>query len=407
MHEQLCHLLPEPVYNALDATAGLSASERAKVLSACKKNELGALLDNTTSAAFGHQFSLALHEGAHFDAVKRGLALAAAGRSAAATSGTLSATFDLVTRDSLFLQLKTQWTAIEPSLRLPTELSGTFVNTLWAGVTLVFQIRAGRAESWGVPEVLEACLQQLAALPAYRTAIASAVARASESPSSSAGPHPINVAYANFFVPTWWEHILGRAQLTEATLASTVKIILDPLPCAAPRPAPQPPYAGSVAPPQQAYPFYHAPPNYAHFPPPGTSLGPTPPAPTSWGPSTAAAPPPAKAPRGSGGGNPPYLGKPVSALIVGNSLGLAVIAHGRLCSCSISAAFPGRSHRPFECPLKYHSLKGQCPGWTPAGARIPSCWVGDDLTPACRADWASFAATLTTSLAASGVDVAF
>jgi hypothetical protein len=80
MHEQLCHLLPEPVYNALrlDASAGLSASERAKVLSACKKNELGTLLDNTTSAAFGHQFSLALHEGAHFDAVKRGFALAAA-----------------------------------------------------------------------------------------------------------------------------------------------------------------------------------------------------------------------------------------------------------------------------------------------------------------------------------------
>jgi hypothetical protein len=406
MHDQLCHILPEPVYNALDATAGLSASERAKVLSACKKNELGALLDNTTSAAFGHQFSLALHEGAHFDAVKRGLALAAAGRSAAATSGTLSAAFDLVTRDALFSQLKIHWTSIEPALRLPTELSGTFVNTLWAGVTLVFQIRAGRAESWGVPEVLEACLQQLAALPAYRTAIASAVARASESPTSSTGAHPINVAYANFFVPAWWEHILGRAQLTEATLASTVKTILDPLPSAAFRPTSQPPLVGPAAPLQQAYSIYHPPPNYAYAPQPGSFSGPTPPAPTPWGPSAAAAPPPSKAPRGSGG-NTPYLGKPVSALIVGNSLGLAVLAHGRLCSCSISAAFPGRSHRPFECPLKYHSRKGQCPGWTPAGTRIPSCWVGDDLTPACRADWSSFAATLTTSLAASGVDVAF
>jgi hypothetical protein len=96
MHEQLSRILPEPVYNALDATAGLSATERAKVLSACKKNDLGILLDSTTSAAFGHQFSLALHwhEGAHFDAVKRGLALAAAGRSAVVTTGTLSAAFD-------------------------------------------------------------------------------------------------------------------------------------------------------------------------------------------------------------------------------------------------------------------------------------------------------------------------
>jgi hypothetical protein len=95
------------------------------------------------------------------------------------------------------------WISIELALRLPTELSGTFVNTLWSGVTLVFQIRASRAESWGAPEVLEACRQQLADLPAYRTAIASAVARAAESLSSPTGPHPINVAYANFFIPTW------------------------------------------------------------------------------------------------------------------------------------------------------------------------------------------------------------
>jgi hypothetical protein len=87
------------------------------------------------------------------------------------------------------------------------------------------------------------------------------------------------------------------------------------------------------------------------------------------------------APRGSTGG-PPFLGKPVSALIVGISLGLAVIAHGRLCTCSIATAFPGRVHRPFECPIKYHTLKGQCPGWTPAGTRIASCWIADDLTTA-------------------------
>jgi hypothetical protein len=35
---------------------------------------LGVLLDNTTSTAFGHQFSLSLHNSAHFDAVKHGLA---------------------------------------------------------------------------------------------------------------------------------------------------------------------------------------------------------------------------------------------------------------------------------------------------------------------------------------------
>ncbi len=63
----------------------------------CKKNGLGVLLDNNTSAACWHQFFLVLHEGAHFDAVKRGLALAAAaaGRSAVVTTGTLSAACDL------------------------------------------------------------------------------------------------------------------------------------------------------------------------------------------------------------------------------------------------------------------------------------------------------------------------
>ena len=403
MHKQLSKLLSEPVYCALDAKAGLSTTDCAKVLNACRKNDLGILLDNTTSAAFGHQFSLALHEGAHFDAVKRGLALAAAGRSAVLTSGTLGAAFDLITRDTLFQQLKTQWTSIEPALRLQTELSGTFVNSLWSGVTLVFQIRASRAESWGVPEVLDACRQQLAALPAYRTAIASAVARAAESPSSLTGPHPINVAYANFFIPTWWEHVLCRAMLNEATAAPIIKAILDPLPAAALRPAPA---FGQPAPYPPAFLPYHPAPPYAYAAPPGTPLAPTPPAAAPWGPPPASAPHPAKAPRGAVAG-PPYVGKPVSALIVGNNLGLAVIAHGRLCSCSISVAFPGRPHRPFECPIKYHNLKGQCPGWTSTGTRIPSCWVGEDLTTACRADWAAFAATLPTPFAASGVDVSF
>jgi hypothetical protein len=82
MHEKLSKLLQKPVYCALNATACLSATYRAKVLNTCKKNDHGVLLDNTTCATFGHQFSLSLYEGAHFDAVKRGLAFAAAGSSA-------------------------------------------------------------------------------------------------------------------------------------------------------------------------------------------------------------------------------------------------------------------------------------------------------------------------------------
>jgi hypothetical protein len=149
MCNELSQCLPEAVYSALDTTVGLSAADLTKVLSACKKNDIGSLLDNTTFAAFCHQFIPALHDGAHFDVAKRGLALAAAGRSAHASSQNLSAVFDLLTRDVFFIRLKSSWPPIEQSFRLPTELSGTAVNILWNGVSVVFQLCASRAESWG------------------------------------------------------------------------------------------------------------------------------------------------------------------------------------------------------------------------------------------------------------------
>ena len=101
------------------------------------------------------------------------------------------------------------------------------MNTLWTGVTFVFRLRADRARSWGVPEVADACSSQLAALPAYCAAIADAVVRAAEAQPAGLGAHPINVSYAHFFVPFWWEHILARGMLTAATAASTIKSILE------------------------------------------------------------------------------------------------------------------------------------------------------------------------------------
>ena len=58
MHTELAALLPEAVYAALDSTVGLTASERYKLLSACKKNDIASLLDHATAAPFGHQFTL-------------------------------------------------------------------------------------------------------------------------------------------------------------------------------------------------------------------------------------------------------------------------------------------------------------------------------------------------------------
>jgi hypothetical protein len=97
----------------------------------------------------------------------------------------------------------------------------------------------------------------------------------------------------------------------------------------------------------------------------------------------------------------------MSPVILGNSLGINPIKPGRICNCVISTTYPGRTHRTFECPIRLHAQHHTCPGWTAAGVRIGSCWIGEDLTPACRKESATFAATLPTAWAAGGVDVAF
>ena len=73
----------------------------------------------------------------------------------------------------------------------------------------------------------------------------------------------------------------------------------------------------------------------------------------------------------------------------------------------ISTRFPGRDHYTFECPMVYHLQFGACPGWTAGGDRIPGSWTGDDITPACRAEWRTFAASLPVADTAGGVSVAF
>ena len=76
MHDELFSLLPSEVFAALDANGHLNASQRDKMQRACRESAAGALYDPTVSAPFGHQILLSLGRGAHFDPVKRGLALA-------------------------------------------------------------------------------------------------------------------------------------------------------------------------------------------------------------------------------------------------------------------------------------------------------------------------------------------
>ena len=61
----------------------------------------------------------------------------------------------------------------------------------------------------------------------------------------------------------------------------------------------------------------------------------------------------------------------------------------------------------FECPIRYHAVRNQCPGWTASGERIPASWNGDDITTACQAEWKAFSASLTQARAANGAEVQF
>jgi hypothetical protein len=92
---------------------------------------------------------------------------------------------------------------------------------------------------------------------------------------------------------------------------------------------------------------------------------------------------------------------------VGSNIGLNIPSFNKGCLCAVSTAYPGRIHRPFECPIKYHATFGACPGWTAASTRIPACWNGNELTNACRAEWRTFAQVLACSNVSQGVEMAF
>ena len=84
-------------------------------------------------------------ENAHFDPVKRGLALAIAGRSAGSEASGVSALLDATNRPAIFQEFTAHWTPMEHHLGGPYEISGTNVSRLWDGVSFVMQARAARA----------------------------------------------------------------------------------------------------------------------------------------------------------------------------------------------------------------------------------------------------------------------
>ncbi len=72
----------------------------------------------------------------------------------------------------------------------------------------------------------------------------------------------------------------------------------------------------------------------------------------------------------------------------------------------IASAFLGQQHRPFECPLMYHSTLDACPGWT---TTEPRTHVMSRLGHHYRlqAERKTFAALFPAARVALGVDVNF
>ena len=250
----------------------------------------------------------------------------------------------------------------------------------------------------------------VAAIPAYHSAISNVAARLAAVYPAPKNALQVNKHYASFILPFWWEHVLLRCVIDPVehqkmidTLGSPA--VLPPAPAPAPPPAPAA-YQHPPPPPGWAHPF-------ALPPPMGVPLYPPPPGATPHGlPYGPGAPPPyappaahTPAPRAQ---QPPCAGKVVPPLIYGNNFGIVLPGNPRTCSCTISRAFPGRIHHPFEFPLRLHQMKGSCPGWTPTGLRIPSAWSGDNITTATQAEWRTLQATLLPAIVAKGTpDITF
>jgi hypothetical protein len=97
-----------------------------------------------------------------------------------------------------------------------------------------------------------------------------------------------------------------------------------------------------------------------HFPTPAPPPPYFPPSPTPGG-QYAHGPTPSPSPN-KGTLLAPFVGKSVSAHIIGNNFGTEPTLTAKHCACAISRKNPARGHRLFEFPLRYWALRGFCPG---------------------------------------------
>ena len=100
-----------------------------------------------------------------------------------------------------------------------------------------------------------------------------------------------------------------------------------------------------------------------------------------------------------------FVALPAHAYVVGPRAvrALPVGPFGPVCHCRRVGDPASTAHATWDCPLRFWSVRGKCPGFLQDGRRDPAAWVGEEITDATRAQWKEFGSTLRKSRAAPGV----
>ena len=166
------------------------------------------------AASFGHQIRLLRLPNERYLWPSRGIALAAAGRSADLPYEDLLLRDPFLWRPNLMFALRQDWVKVCDTFASPEFPTVRTMAILWNGVKIIMKIRATRAESWGNQLILAACKQQLQDLDAM------ALDSLQITSAYTGYTHPARYSLANqhvaaFFLPFWSEHILDLGRICE------------------------------------------------------------------------------------------------------------------------------------------------------------------------------------------------
>ena len=166
------------------------------------------------AASFGHQIRLLRLPNERYLWPSRGIALAAAGRSADLPYEDLLLRAPFLWRPNLMFALRQDWAKACDTFASPEFPTIRTMAILWNGVKIIMKLRATRAESWGNQLILAACKQQLQDLDAM------ALDSLSLTTAYTGYTHPARYLWsryhiAAYFLPFWSEHILDLGRICE------------------------------------------------------------------------------------------------------------------------------------------------------------------------------------------------